>query len=556
MGSVTFVGPTIAHVNLPVAYHAVGRDHHGATVPGGEVGEFVVIEVGDMGVFGRLIEVKLPERDRLSVEPNLGRQAEAHPVGTVQLLSTLQLGTWAVTTGIRRYPRLGSPVYSAHPELVRWIVESQQRSRSPGATVTMHLADVPSAGGVAFEVTPERLFGRHCAILGTTGGGKSWTVARLLQEAARYHSKIILFDASGEFHTLEQGVRHVHFGYDPVPRAGSVEVVFPYRLLTESDLFAIFTPSGQSQGPKLRAAMKSLKLIKLVPGMGPTGVLKKAGAVRLPVEQAMRQHGQALADPAADFEITALASQLVEECVWPTGQGTFANQYGAANQNELGYCMGLITRIEATVSSPHLAPLFLPGTKKNVVEVIREFLQADEHRVLRISLKYLSFAHNAREIVANAVGRFLLTEARDGRMASRAVVVVVDEAHQFLSKTLGDEGTRHALDAFALIAKEGRKFELSLCLATQRPRDIPEDVLSQMGTLIVHRLINDRDREVVERASGDIDKSAAAFLPTLGSGEAVVVGVDFPMPLQVQVVAPKPEPDSKGSNFQSQWGNT
>ena len=94
---------------------------------------------------------------------------------------------------------------------------------------------------------------------------------------------------------------------------------------------------------------------------------------------------------------------------------------------------------------------------------------------------------------------------------------------------------------------------MNICIATQRPRDIPEGVLSQMGTLVVHRLINDKDREVVERASGEIDRSAAAFLPTLAPGQAVFIGVDFPIPLTVQIGRPGAEPDSRGPDYQQYW---
>ena len=120
----------------------------------------------------------------------------------------------------------------------------------------------------------------------------------------------------------------------------------------------------------------------------------------------------------------------------------------------------------------------------------------------------------------------------------------MDEAHQFLNKTLGDENNKYALDSFDLIAKEGRKFSLSICISTQRPRDIPEGVLSQIGTFIVHRLVNERDREVVEQACGDFNKSVAAFLPNLIPGEAMIVGTDFPIPVTVQIYRPKNEPDS------------
>ena len=74
-----------------------------------------------------------------------------------------------------------------------------------------------------------------------------------------------------------------------------------------------------------------------------------------------------------------------------------------------------------------------------------------------------------------------------------------------------------------------------------------------MGTLLVHRLINDRDREVVEKASGEIDRSAAAFLPTLGPGEAILIGVEFAIPLQVRIQRPVQEPESKGPDYQVHW---
>lgn len=92
--------------------------------------------------------------------------------------------------------------------------------------------------------------------------------------------------------------------------------------------------------------------------------------------------------------------------------------------------------------------------------------------------------------------------ARDGAFNKKPMVVALDEAHQFLSKTVGDDVNKVQLDAFGLIAKEGRKYGLTSLLATQRPRDIPEDVLSQVGMFVVHRLINERDQAVVVNASG------------------------------------------------------
>ena len=286
--------------------------------------------------------------------------------------------------------------------------------------------------------------------------------------------------------------------------------------MTEADLFALFKPSGQTQAPKLRAAMKSLKLAKIVGSpLAADGVIVKSEIKKAPYEAAYTTHAKTLESPRADFDVAKLTRQINEECVFVSGGTQSAPNFtvwGKGNESEKSYCVTLITRVEDMLQAPELACVFQPTGKKSLTSSLDQFLADSTKKILRVSLKFLPFSHNAREIVANAVGRHLLALARTGQFRSQPVIVFLDEAHQFLGKTLGDENTKYPLDAFDLIAKEGRKFSLNICIATQRPRDIPEGVLSQMGTLIVHRLINDKDREVVERASGDIDRSAAAFL--------------------------------------------
>lgn len=145
-----------------------------------------------------------------------------------------------------------------------------------------------------------------------------------------------------------------------------------------------------------------------------------------------------------------------------------------------------------------------------------------------------------------------LTSARDDQFQATPLVVVLDEAHQFLSKSVGDENNRVFLDAFGLIAKEGRKYGLTCLLATQRPRDIPEDVLSQVGMFVVHRLITERDQAVVVNASGVLDGSTAAFLPNLRDGEALMIGTSSIMPLPV-TMDPPVRPPKLSANASTTW---
>lgn len=555
VGTVSQVGPSSAKVNLPQAGQATGRLHHGHRIGGGEVGEFVVVECDEVAIFGRIVEVRLPERERLGVETELGRDRDVHPLGTVQFLASIDLASGDVLPGVSRHPRLGNRVYAAHPDLARWLIERSWRMKHDQAGVTLNLATLPDMEDATVGMTAEQLFGRHCAILGSTGGGKSWTVARLIEEALKFESKVILLDATGEFHSMsDTAITHVHIGAAVEPEKGSTETAFPYTSLTESDLFAILKPSGQTQGPKLRAAMKSLKLVRIEPSLATNGLLIKANKPKKPVEDAYRKHVAVVEGTAADFDIMLLSRQIEQECAYPSANyGKDASKWGDINGNEYGWCVPLIYRIDDTVRATEIACVFNPGDAKPLPDVMLAFVQDKDHKVLRVSLQHLPFANNAREIVANAIGRCLLAFARDGKFGGAPLVVFLDEAHQFLNKSLGDEHTRIHLDAFGLIAKEGRKYSLNICIATQRPRDIPEDVLSQVGTLVVHRLTNEQDRKVVENASGEIDRSASAFLPTLGPGEALVVGVDFPVPLTVQIKPPKHEPQSKGADYQGHW---
>jgi hypothetical protein len=564
MGSVVEVGPDLVRANLPLSASDEPQLRHGERVGVGEVGEFVMIEAGDLGILGRITHVRLPERERLAVEPRMGETPAPHPIGTIEMLCTVPLSGRGPRRGIERHPRVGASIFSLHPEMIGWIAEhaggdSADAPDRPALRVA--LAHLPGSPATAVRITPERLFGRHCAVLGATGGGKSWTLARIIECCSEFDAKVLLLDASGEYHELQQGVRHVSLGGQRDAPASTVTVALPYAALSEEDLFALFRPAMQSQAPKLRSAMRSLKLARALGDDHPIvsdGAIVKAGRSRQAYEDAYAQHVDVVEGTAADFDLERLTAQIGHECVWPSGFGQRQGQrdfsvWGGADEGALSQCLTLMSRIEGYLSAPELAPVLRPGALPNLVDVIEDWLGAESTPVLRVSLRFLAFTSDIREIVANGIGRCLLGLARDGRFAQRPLVVCLDEAHQFLNRWLGDEFTRYPLDAFDLIAKEGRKYSLSLCLATQRPRDVPESVLGQMGTLLVHRLTNDADRHVVERAAGDLDRSAAAFLPTLAPGEALLLGVDYPIPLIVAIKPPSARPDSRGPDYQAHW---
>ncbi len=521
----------------------------GPAVASAQVGDFAVIDCGKLAVLGRVSSVVLPDR-----EP--GAQAVG-PVATMKLLTTLDVASGEVYAGVTYYPTLGASVFSAHPLLVKWVAEESGRGGLIGEPLVLDIASLPD--GTPVGLTPERLFGRHCALLGATGGGKSYTLARVIEACQGYRAKLVLLDPTGEYHRIDSGARHVAVGGADRPHS-TVEAIFPYRELVEEDLIALFRPDSAVQLARMRSAIKSLKLAAVL-GLGHqlvagNGCIPKAHQSKQTFDDEYKRHIDVIDSHAASFEIGLLPNQIRLECVWPS-EGSAATptqraRWGGPHEGDLNSCDALIARIEAHLTAPEYHSIFQTDAPYTVPQVIREFLDSND-TVLRISLRQLAYTQSIREIVANAIGRHLLELGKTGAYAGKPVVILVDEAHQFVNKEMGDETWSYLLDAFELVAKEGRKYSRTVCLSTQRPRDLPEGILSQVGTFVVHRLINDADRSVVERASGELDRSAVEFLPSLAPGQAVFIGVDFPMPLTLQIRRPTREPDSRGPDFQAHW---
>lgn len=547
-------------VNLSAAGHPSASHYTGGRYGRGEVGEFILIEGQQSLLLGRISEIKLRESERKSIKPDYSGSTNLDAIGDIQLLGCVSMHDLRVTAGVDAYPRLGDRIYAAPHNFISLLPVLMEK-KDENSTVTLELGSIDKAGECKVSVKPERLFGRHCAILGTTGGGKSWTTARIIEESIKHNAKIILLDPTGEYRDFQGSkVINCHLGV-PVNKAnGSIECSLPPTSFIESDFVALFEPSGKVQGPKMRAAIRSLRLAGLKPTLAPLGYIEKINKSKTAVEAAEQDPTIAakLDDPIQPFDARHLVSQIEQECVYPEGFGAVRGQkdptkWGDADGN-FSHCLSLVARINGVLCSPAFRCVFSPvaGTI-SATDKITDFAQGTQ-RLLRLCVSGIGYEFKAREIIANVIGRHLLGLARKGTFKDSPTIVFVDEAHNFLGRNIGSEDHLAKLDAFEIIAKEGRKYGLNICLATQRPRDITEGVLSQMGTLIVHRLTNDKDREVVERACGEIDRAASAYLPNLRPGEAAIIGTDFPIPLTIQIGRPTIQPQSDGPNYQKAWG--
>ncbi|MHA7648753.1 ATP-binding protein [Mycobacterium sp. ML4] len=555
IGAIFQVEGSFADVTFSAAAK-LPRSHYGEYLGRGEVGEFVVVDVGGAGVFGRLMRVG-SATDNFEALTRTERRLAVD--GRIQLLSTLRLDGTA-TRGILKYPKVSDPVYAASSESIMAVLGTSVAD--PQAKLVLGRLSVDESVEVAVPLA--RLFGRHLAIVGATGSGKSWTLGHLAECVGRLRGKMILIDATGEFHTLGMQATHIALGADTNEPDGTKLVGLPHHMMRESDRNAFLNPSTGTQLPKLREAMRSLRLARAIQEddgaeadhaslVAPDGTIGKAGVRIARFGSACRKYVEVMEDPHAPFDLKVLSKQIQWECVWPTDRNA-PDQFGTMDFTQIGYVSTLVSRMNDLIQTPEVMGVIdpRPGTL-DALEETKTWIDAPNGHLLRISLRNLTFANHLREIAVNILGQALIGWARSGVFRAIPVVVAIDEAHQFFDVTVGDEFANTRLNAFDSIAKEGRKYGLTVCLATQRPGDLPAGVLSQVGMTVVHRLADGRDRQRVEQAAAELDHSATRLLPGLVPGEAILMGVDFPVPVSVHVSRPLAPPASEGPRYEN-WG--
>ncbi|MEM5113972.1 hypothetical protein, partial [Enterococcus faecalis] len=172
-----------------------------------------------------------------------------------------------------------------------------------------------------------------------------------------------------------------------------------------------------------------------------------------------------------NINIKKLSKQVICECIYPTDNNN-NNLFGPVSERDVNFCYGLSSRITNLVTTKIYDRSFdFNDTQKketNLIEIIEGFLSDKQQKnfVLRIGFESLGYEFQAREILANAIGKYLLKLARNQKFKENPIVLVLDEAHQFLNKAIVDDYFQStSLTAFDQIAKESRKYGLFLCIS-------------------------------------------------------------------------------------------
>lgn len=420
--------------------------------------------------------------------------------------------------------------------------------------------------GASVQAPLGKVLGRHVAVVGASGHGKSCYVAWLLTQLRRTveHPRIVVFDVNGEYGTAFSGAG------TRATILGESGVKIPYYALGRQGLGRLLLPSEKTQRPALSFALEMLPFVeadehgaRLVGDKQPVlfdDCRQGDASSALKAVQTLRQGNAKLA--ATWPHMKALAALVAEGYAIKTDSKSGVTR-DAFNYGHIAPLVNRVNRLiedpqfKAVVSVEGKAPQGTGGLswKAEGNALVADLFgkpSREEWTIHVIDLSKLS--HDLMPFVLGSLLELLAaTLFERGPGGTYPFLLVLEEAHHYLRQLPSDPDTgMHSL-AYERLAKEGRKFGLSLLLSTQRPSEISPTVLAQCGTWAVFRLTNDSDLKAVSVASEWSSRRLVDQIPGLPRRQAVVFGAGVSVPVRISVPIVSPTPKSGDPDFETAW---
>lgn len=396
-----------------------------------------------------------------------------------------------------------------------------------------------------------KFFQRHAAVLGSTGSGKSWCIANILEKASVLkYTNIIVFDMHGEYKSLSEGSESIAQRFR-IAGPGDLEVTksdvlfLPYWLLNREELLSMILDRSDSNAPNQASRFtRHIRDLK---------------------EETLKREDKTdtLKTFTVDSPIPFLMSELIQKLtIDDTTKGVGKN--GAAVKGEWeGKLTRFISRLETKIVDKTYGFMFQPTDEAQKYDWLGAILckllgYTDGEKGIKI-IDFSEVPSDVLPVVTGTLARLLYDVQFWMDPEKRTpFTIICDEAHLYLPvKEDADSVQKQALYNFERIAKEGRKYGVSILPVSQRPADVSKTILSQCNNFIVLRLTNERDKGVIKNLLPDALKSTIEFLPLLDVGEALVVGDAILLPSKIVLDKPSDthKPISATRNFWDEWDN-
>lgn len=388
-----------------------------------------------------------------------------------------------------------------------------------------------------------KFFQRHAVIVGGTGSGKSWTVANILEKATKLKSiNGVVFDLHGEYKPLAELDNTILLKIaGPSDKPTDENVMFlPYWLLSYEEIESMLLDRSDSNAPNQSRALFDL-IIKY----------KKE---KLEEENQQEVLNNFTVESPIPYNIDNVLSALEEKDLeMVPGARTGTEKQGALN----GKLTRFIQRLRSKQSDKRLNFIFNSEDELLqydwFVSLVKNLLDFGNDKGLKI-IDFSEVPSDILPLITGLIGRLIFSIQQWMEVEKRhPIALFCDEAHLYIPANPKGSIEEKGLQSFERIAKEGRKYGISLVVISQRPSDVNKTILSQCGNFVAMRLTNPDDQNVIKRLFPDNLGGFSDMLPILDIGEALIVGDASLLPSRVMIDKPTIPPDSATIDFWDEW---
>ncbi|MGE5315207.1 MAG: ATP-binding protein [Acidobacteriota bacterium] len=507
IGIIRTISSSTVVVRLDAEIRSLERTINGKVYRIGQIGAFVVLPVAGIEVVGIVTEMRMA--------PAADHAREAMEM-ELQLIGSVTDGRFE--KGIAAFPLLGGDAYMTDENDVTTLFSSY-------AHFGFAVGDISGYQGERQYVDPNKFFGKHIALLGSTGSGKSTAVASIIQKVQMFsNTHVIILDIHNEY-----GAAFRDFGN----LINITELELPYWFMNFEEMREMYVDENET------SAQSQIMLLKDL-------VLNSKKAKNPEMEDYVT------IDTPVYFDLNEVRARLQffdTERVQgfsggPAREGPF---YGAFTR--------MLVRLDSRMTDKRYEFMFKPQKYRDsdaIKSILTRILGLDVKKqitVLDLSGVPFDIVNTIVSLLARTIFDFNFWNQNKSEFP---VLLLFEEAHNYLPQvpSPNNQAARRTVER---IAKEGRKYGVSCMIVSQRPSELSETILSQCNNFITLRLSNPTDQNYIKRLVPDSFTGMLDILPSLRQGEAMIIGDATALPARVLIDFPAPPPNSSDIRFYDKW---
>jgi DNA helicase HerA-like ATPase len=588
IGHIVEVSGTTIRVELAGDVTELTRTHEGRVYPIGQIGSIVKVHFGRRLVFGFVTLLRMRSEELLELAKPIPPDADQR-VMEVELFAE---GIWNAAEGRLRFvrgvttyplPRQGVFLLTKQETVSLYsAAEGQQRTEEYDPLVSF--AHYVGADNALCRANIDKMFGMHCAILGSTGSGKSGAVAALLHSVLEHkvepeqacHPRIVIIDPHGEYGHAFGERAEVFRAYNPLgtEETDGTPINLPYWLMSADEFRTLVIGKTEQEATSQNnivykaityARMVAADLVRPSPtgygGQAPTDGMDHDAPrpIKGVTDEQLAQFDR---DKPRPFSLQEFYNHIVFLQAARVQNNTL-QKVTATHFSK--YFKSILDKLSVLRMDPRIRFLMdeFSETTPSLCDIIGQLVGdiATENgincdiRILDISGLPNEVAGPLSAMLSRLLFQYKVYQTTKERKRD-PVVLVCEEAHRYVPNR-GEAEYAAAQSSIRRIAREGRKYGIGLMLVSQRPADVESTVISQCGTWLVLRLTNAADQQHVSRFLPDGLSGMTKALPNLAQQEAIFVGEGAAMPARIRIrdLSEDMLPKSETAKFAEGWAS-